>query len=182
MSELVRNWWLFLITGILFLFTGVWVLLTPLASYITLSVLFGIIFFLAGITKIYFSISNKDFINGWGWYLTIGIIDFLLGILLVLHPEISMVTLPFLMSFWLMFKGTTLIGIALDIKKFNIPNWWILLTGGILTTLFAFFILFNPLIGVFTIVIWTGLSFLTAGLINTILSFKIKKLKNYIVE
>ncbi len=179
MSELVRNWWLFLITGLLFLITGVWVLLTPLESYITLSVLFGVIFFVAGLTKIVFSVSNKNYISGWGWYLGIGIIDFLLGILLILHPEISMVTLPFLMSIWLMLKGTTLIGIAIDIKQFNIPNWWVLLTGGILTTVFAFFILFNPLIGVFTIVIWTGLAFLTAGLINTMLSFKIKKLKTF---
>ncbi len=123
MSEFVRNWWLFLITGILFLIAGIWVLLTPLAGYLALNLFFAITLFLAGIFKIYFSVTNKNFISGWGWYLTIGIIDFLLGILLLFHPEISMATLPFLISIWLMFKGTTLIGTAIEIKKFNIPNW-----------------------------------------------------------
>ena len=180
MSEFVKNWWLFLITGILFLLMGIWVFLTPVASFIALSIMFGITLLLIGLFKISFSISNRNYIPGWGWYLTIGIIDFILGILLLLHPQISMTTLPFLLSFWLMLKGTTLISIAIDIKKFNIPNWWVLIIGGILTTLFAFFILFNPLIGVFTIVIWAGLSLLMAGIINISLSFKIKKLKSFL--
>lgn len=86
-QKTAKNWWLSLILGVLFIFLGIWVLRTPLTSYISLSILFSISIFLSGLFGIIFSISNRTQIDGWGWHLAGGIFDLIVGVLLILHPH-----------------------------------------------------------------------------------------------
>ena len=58
----VKHWYLSLIVGILFLLFGFWILKTPMESYITLALLFGVIFCKSA--KIPFFDFFKEFFNG----------------------------------------------------------------------------------------------------------------------
>ena len=82
----VKNWWLFVVLGIFFIIGGIWVMTTPLETYITLAIIFSVMIFVNGIFDVVFSISNSKIINGWGWYLAGGILEILLGIVLMNYP------------------------------------------------------------------------------------------------
>jgi Uncharacterized conserved protein len=90
-----RHWYLLLILGIIFIVVGLWVFSTPILSYATLSILFAVSFFVTGILEIVYAISNRKEMNNWGWSLVGGIIDLLIGILLMALPLTSMLFLAF---------------------------------------------------------------------------------------
>ena len=86
-----KYWYLPMITGIIFVSVGVWLLRPPLGSYVTLAMLFSFTFLIAGLIEIIYAISLRKVIDSWGWSLAGGIVDFLIGVLLVSQPEISIV-------------------------------------------------------------------------------------------
>ena len=60
-----KYWYLPLITGILFILIAIWVFGTPLASYITLVILFSVTFLLTGIIEIAYALFNRKNIYNW---------------------------------------------------------------------------------------------------------------------
>ena len=59
MEHAVKNWWLSLILGILYIIVALCLLFAPGSSYIALSVIFSISMLISGIIEIIFSISNR---------------------------------------------------------------------------------------------------------------------------
>ena len=51
-SRTVRHWWLYLITGILSIIAGIVVFCNPIESYLTLSIMFGILMLISGIVEL----------------------------------------------------------------------------------------------------------------------------------
>jgi uncharacterized membrane protein HdeD (DUF308 family) len=76
---------------------------------------------------------------------------------------------------WLVIRGAALISYSIDLRKHHADSWGWLLTGGILTLLFALLIIFNPLIGALFIVLWAGIGFIIAGIFNILLAFHFRK-------
>jgi len=175
-KNVTKHWYLSLILGILFICVGIWVLRTPLESYLTLSILFSVTVFISGISEIIYSVANRKGMENWGWILAGGIIDLLLGIWLISSPLLSIAVLPFIVGFMLMFRSMIAMGLAFDIKNFAASGWGWLLSLGILGLLFSFVLLWNPLFAGLTIVIWTGCAFITIGIFRVILSFKLNHL------
>lgn len=176
----VRNWYLILILGIALIFTGTWVFNTPLVSYAALATLFAFTFLLTGILEIIFAISNRKEMDSWGWSLVGGIIDFLLGILLISLPETSMLFLSFYVGFGVLFRSAFAIARAIDFKKLNIGSWGILLVLGIIGLIFSFVLIFNPVIAGLTIVLYTGMAFIVIGFFHILFSFQLRKVKKWL--
>jgi len=89
----IKYWYLPLIVGVLLIVLGIWTLTTPLESYIMLSIVFAVGFLLSGILEMIFALGNRH--KSWGWSLALSILSIIIGLLLVLNPAISMMTLPF---------------------------------------------------------------------------------------
>ena len=176
-KDAINYWWVFLITGLLLVFVSYKVITTPLESYVSLSILFSILVLVNGFFYTIFSITNHKQLDGWGWYLAGGIFDIAIGIILVLYPGISIVLLPVFIGFWLMFRGVSVIGTSLDLKKYDVLNWGWLMVLGILMTILAFFMVMDPLFGFLNIIYITSISFLVFGVISIIMAFKLKNVK-----
>ncbi len=172
----IKYWYFPLLLGLLFIGIGIWVFKTPLESYLTLAKLFSISFILYGLGEIIFSISNKDELENWGWMLSSGIFTLLVGILLVMNPAISVITLPFYVGFVILFRSIGAISFSLDLKSYGVLDWGNLMAIGILGVLFAFILIWNPLFGGLSVVVWTALAFIIAGVYSIYFSFKLKKL------
>lgn len=173
----VKNWWISLLIGILYVIAGIWVFQTPLTSYVSLSIIFSVFIFVSGISQIVFSVSNRNEMQGWGWYLASGILDLIIGILLITHPLMTMAILPFYVGFWLLFQGFMAIGLSFQFKSVGIPSWGWLLFLGTLTLIFSFLLLANPVFAGLSIVYMTAMAFVTAGIFRMFLAFDLKKMK-----
>ncbi|MXV53242.1 hypothetical protein GS399_19930 [Pedobacter sp. HMF7647] len=62
-QAVVKNGWVSLIFGLLFLATGFWVIATPLQNYMALSLLFSAFTFISLIMELSFAIINRDAIR-----------------------------------------------------------------------------------------------------------------------
>ena len=177
-TNTVKHWYIPLIVGLIFIGIGIYTLLSPLESYLTLSILFSLSFLFSGLSEIMFSISNHKEIDNWGWTLTFGILTFLLGLLLIMNPAISITTLPIYVGFVVLFRSIMGISYALELKNYGIIDWGNLMAVGILGLIFSFILIWNPLFAGFTIVVWTGLAIILGGVFSVYLSFKLKKIKS----
>jgi len=180
-SDTIRNelkqWWWFLVIGILSLITGIAILSKPAEGYISLSILFSLIMTGTGFSQIIFAISTRNDLKGWGWTLTSGILDFALGTFLLIYPGVTMATLPFFVGFYLLFRGFYLIGASIDLNVFGMRGWGWILTGGILLVTLGFLTLYNPAVGAISIVAFSGTAFLVSGISSILLAFQLKGFK-----
>jgi uncharacterized membrane protein HdeD (DUF308 family) len=173
----IRNWWWFVIKGLLFIIAGAAILAKPAAGYASLSILFSLIILGIGITQLVFSISNKDWLPGWGWTLVSGIIDVVIGTYLLMFPIVTMATLPYFLGFWLMFRSFYLMGVSFDLRSLDVPNWGWILAGGVLLLILSLFVLYYPAAAALGIIAWSGAAFLMAGVISIMMAFQLRNIK-----
>lgn len=176
----IKNWWMSLLLGLLYIALGIYLMFVPLASYVALSILFSVAMFVSGLLEISFAISNKKNISSWGWYLTGGIVDLILGVFLMANPGLSMEALPFILAFWLLFRGFAATGYSMDLKRFGTRNWGWYMAFGILAILCSIGIIWQPSVGVFTLVYMLAYTLLIIGIFRVMLAFELKRLhKNH---
>ena len=177
----INNWWIYLVLGILLLLGSFYVFSMPEGSYLTLIVFFAAFILVDGISTIALSISNRATLEGWGWQLASGIISTLIGIGLFNHPGLTMVILPVFVGFWVVMKGSMIIGLSMDLKHYKAPNWgWVLILG-ILNSLLGMLMIFNPVFGASMILIFTAISMFTMGVTMISVSFRLRSFKKKIV-
>ena len=172
----VKNWWVSLLLGLLYILIAICLMFTPLASYVALSVLFSVSMFVSGTLEILFAVTNKKNISSWGWYLASGIIDLILGIYLMANIGLSMAVLPFIVAFWLMFRGFSSVGYAMDLKRYGTRDWGWYVAFGILAVICSLIILWQPAVGALYAVYMISFAFLIIGFFRIMLSFELKNL------
>jgi len=97
--------------------------------------LFSISMLFSGLLEISFAVSNRRRVSSWGWYLAGGIIDMILGFYLIAYPMLSMEVIPFIIAFWLMFRGFSSVGYAMDLKRYGTRDWGWYVAFGILAVI-----------------------------------------------
>jgi uncharacterized membrane protein HdeD (DUF308 family) len=173
----VKNWWWFLVSGLLFIAAGIAVFAWPANAYVSLSILFSILMVSSGFSQIFFSVSNRNILKGWGWVLVSGIIDVVLGTYLLVYPAVTLVTLPYFVGFWLIIRSFYIMGASIDLRSFNVKGWGWLLFGGIVVLALGAFIVYYPVAGVVSIVAMSGSAFVVGGFLNIYLGFQLKDIK-----
>ncbi|GGB01984.1 HdeD family acid-resistance protein [Puia dinghuensis] len=173
----VKNWWWYLIIGIIFIIGGITIFARPLDGYVGLSVLFSVVILSSGFGQIFFSLSNSSILKGWGWILVSGILDVAIGTYLLMYPVVTMATLPYFVGFWLVFRSFYLMGASFDLKDLNAGGWGWLLFGGIVVLVLGFLVIYYPAAGAVGIVAVSGSAFIVGGFLNIYLGFQLKNLK-----
>ena len=178
----VKNWWWFLVSGLLFIATGIAIFASPVASYVSLSIVFSILMIGNGFSQIVFASANSKVLKGWGWTLVSGIIDVALGTYLLLYPAVTMATLPFFVGFWLIFRSFYLMGTAFDLQALGVRRWDWFLFGAILVLVLGGVIVYYPAAGVLSIIAFSGSAFILGGFMNIYLAFLLKGVKGEVNE
>lgn len=175
-KRMVKYWWLLLLTGIALFVLGILIFIFPTQSYIGMSVVFGWVILISGIFQVVLSAVNRHFVTGRGWMLAGGIIEIVIGLILIFNTALSAASLPIFLGFWLMFRGFSAIGLGGDMNAMEIPGSGWTMTSGILLLLCSLWILFQPLvIGTAAVIIWVGISLLFAGISAFSLSLQLHK-------
>lgn len=175
-KSVIKRWYLILLVGVVFIAAGIWVMSTPLSAYLALSILFSVSFFIIGLMEVLFAIANHKEMKGWGWTLVFGLFNLLISFILFYDPLISITTLPLYVGFVVLFRSITTIGVSLDTENYGTPGKGSLLALGILGVFFSFILLWNPAFAGLSLVIWTAIGLITAGIYSIYFSFLLKKL------
>ena len=135
-----------LIMGILMIVFGVCCMCTPLMTYFGMNVFFVILVTVYGVFSIIGSIASKTY----GVGLAFGIISVLLGILMLVFPQLIVLTDVIVMwvtAAWILLMSIYSIYQAIKVKKYSSTKGWIfLLIVGILGVLLGGYSIFHPLV------------------------------------
>lgn len=178
LEQETRNWWLLLITGIIFILAGVVTFVYPAQSYLALAVFFGVAILMGGIFKVAFAITNRENLHGWGWTLASGVVDVVIGFILLGDPLISAAVLPFIVGFYILYAGGVLISLGLEGRHLHITGAGWVIFGGAVSLLLGIGVLFVPAAGAVALITFTGLSFLSAGITYCMVALKLEKARH----
>ena len=179
----VKNWWVLLIMGILMIIGAIWMFKTPIGSFAGIVFFFSILILISGILSIFFAFSNKDDMDNWSLYLAGGILDVVVGFILLKHPAKAVVIFSVFIGLWLLFRGVSSISTSFKLKKDGVDNWGWILAIGVFTTIFALMaILFKPLLGGAYLAYMLAFAFLFLGIVYVFISLQLKKVKSRLVD
>lgn len=149
-----------LLAGVIMLLLGIFVWMNPFGTMLALAFYIGLAFVLTGVFYIMASMSIKS-----GWYLLVGLLDLLLGFILMSNLGITAATLPIVVALWCLTVGVVQIVGAFEIKQYNLPWGWSMVMG-VAGVLFGLIILAYPMIGAITISTVIGLYAIMFGLLQ----------------
>ena len=115
----VPGFWWSLISAIIGIAAGVVLLLWPITGTLSLTLVLIAFFFIEGIVSIMYAIEHRNQLTGrWGWMLVSGIIDLILaGIIFAGLPETAVWALGLLVGINMLFGGAALIAMALAARR-----------------------------------------------------------------
>lgn len=177
-SRTIRHWWLMLIAGILCIAAGICVFVFPVESYVTLSILFGVLMLLVGAGQLVIASTSGNYLMMKGYFIVGGILDLILGIFLCVYPGVTLVVLPFMMGLWLMYHSFMLISFGGDMDTFKVSGSASMIILGILILMLSIFVLLNPFsAGIVTVLIVAGAGLILLGITLCLLAAKLRDLK-----
>lgn len=142
-EQLSKWWWVWLVAGILWIIASLIILQFQTASLVTVGVIFGVLFLVAGIQEFFIASMTPS----WKWlYIVLGIFLVLGGIYALVHPLNTFVALADMLGFLFL-----LVGASWTIEAFATRSvydlWFLNLIAGIMMIVLGF---------------WTGGQFITA--------------------
>lgn len=146
--------------GVLMALLGIFIWLNPAATLMALALYIGIVFIVVGAGYFAASFSFQS-----GWYLLVGILDILVGIIFVSNLGVSAASLPIIFAVWCLAVGAIQVASAFQLRSAGY-NWSWSLTVGILGVLFGFLILAYPALGAVTITVLMGAYVMLYGIIE----------------
>ena len=171
----VRHWWLLTIAGLLGVAAGIAAFAFPLESYVTLSILFGVLMLVTGAARLIAASVSGNYFMMRGYVIAGGVVDLLLGIFLCLFPGVSLMLLPIMMGFWLLYNSFIMIGLASDFDTFGVPGAGWITGGAVVLLVLSIIVLVNPFgAGIATVIVLAGLGLIVFGLLTCMLSMKLK--------
>lgn len=173
MTKIIRNPGLYLFRGVVLLLLGILALLMPGMTFATLVFLFGVYMLVDGIFYIIKATESRKTTSGSGWYLFMGIVSVIAGIIGFIDPFAAGTALVFLFGFWIMLAGITAVTTAINLRKsIGGEGWYI--AAGVITVIFSLLIVFNPLAGAITLALFFGLNALANGIFLTVHGIRLK--------
>jgi len=165
-----------LLKGIVLIVISFFVFKHPIASLVGLASIIGVAVIITGIFLIVASIMVREIDDNWGWRLAGGIIDLIFGFVLLSNPGITAAVLPFIVGFWIIVSGVTTFSGSFAAKKEGDSNWWLSMLGGLFAIFIGWSVMTDLFTGAVAITIWIGLGILILGIVNVVLSLRLKKL------
>lgn len=175
MKSKVQNWWLRLLKGIVLILLSFFVFRHPVGALLGLATIIGVAWLLTGIFLIIASIMARHSDDNWGWRLGEGVMDVIFAGIILSNPGITAAVFPFILGFWVIVNGVTTFSGSFKSRKEGDSNWGLSLIGGILTILIGWFVMSDFFAGAVAITIWIGMGILILGIVNVVLSLRLKK-------
>jgi uncharacterized membrane protein HdeD (DUF308 family) len=172
-SELTSSWWLFLVTGIVWLIIALIILRFDTTSLATVGALLGFVLLVAGANELMIGFVRPN----WSWaHIALGVLFLLGGIIAFTQPFSAFWALASILGLLLVLKGSLDIILSAMTRALN-EFWWLGLVTGIL----------EVVLGVWAsqqvaparaalVVLWVGLGALLRGISEIVLAFHIRHL------
>jgi uncharacterized membrane protein HdeD (DUF308 family) len=168
-----KLWWVLLVTGILWLILGLFVLQAHYNSALAIGYLVGFWLIFAGVA---------EFIEAgvgatWRWlHVVLGVLFLVGGILALTSPFQTFMVLAALFGIFLVIKGTFDFAIALSVRHL-VDLWWMTLIAGIIEIALGVWALGYSGRSAALLIIWIGVAAIIRGIGEIIAAFDIHRVE-----
>ena len=165
-------WWVFLVTGILWIVIGLFVLEAHYDSAVVIGYMVGFWLFFAGAAEFVATFLAP----GWRWvHAALGVLFLFGGVAALTSPFQTFTTLAALMAIFLVIKGTFDFVVAI-MTRHLFDLWWLGLISGILQILLGIWAAGYPGRSAALLIIWIGVGAIIRGVAEITMAFQVKKL------
>lgn len=126
------------ITGILLIALGVYCIMKPNFTLVSVAWVLGFLTLLTGISKMMFTFRTQAFIPNSGTRMLSALLDVFFGCFFLFNLMSTAVTLPFVFALWVIIEGISVVVLSFDYKKVGFPSWWALLLLGLVGIVLGF--------------------------------------------
>jgi len=165
-------WWLLLVTGILWILFGLFILQAHYGSAVAIGFIVGIwLLFAGGVEFVEMVVAE-----GWKWmHAVLGVLFVIGGIAALMSPFQTFTILASLVGFFLVLKGTFDFVIALAVRH-EVDLWWLGLTAGIIEIALGVWAIGYPGRSAALLLIWVGIGAVVRGITEIVTAFHVRKL------
>lgn len=168
-----RFWWLYLVTGVLWLWVTLIILSLDIDTVYAVAILFGFVAIGAGINEfLAIGVSTR------GWKIVhgvLGVVFIAAGIVAFFRPQGTFVALAAIVAWVLLFKG--IFDIVLALISHPAHLWWVGLIVGVVEILLAFWAAGYFRGSAILLVAWVAALTLLRGITEIVLAFRLRQLK-----
>lgn len=175
LHALAKNWGFLALRGVAALLFGVLTILMPGVSLIGLVYLFGIYALFDGFLYIAAAFRSGSF---WAMLLG-GVVSVVAGILAFVRPELTALSLLFLIAAWAIVTGVLSIVTGIRLRKELDHEWYLILTGAI-SVGFGCLVIAAPGAGALALALWIGAYAFVMGIILIVLAFRLRSIDHHL--
>ena len=166
-----RWWWILLVTGILWILLGVFVLQAHFDSAVAIGYLVGIWLLFGAAAEFV----QAGLLEGWKWlHILVGVLFAVGGVAAFMSPFQTFTVLAALIGFFLILKGTFDFVLALMVRH-DVDLWWLALIAGIAQILLGVWAMGYPGRSAALLIIWVGVGAIVRGIGEIISSFRVRR-------
>ena len=171
---LTRNWWAFLLRGIVAVVFGLIAIFMPVAAFVSLVLVFGAFALVDGIFTIISAFTSNAKSENWWWLILEGLFGILIGVLTIIQPAAMSEAWLLIIGAWAIVTGILEIVTAIRLRKEITGEFWLIL-GGLISLAFGVFVIAAPTAGAFAVGTIIGIYALVFGVFLTMLSLRLRK-------
>lgn len=165
--------WLSLIEGILFILLSLLAFRNPNTSLRIIVVLFALVAIVNGI----FSIMTRNRIKDWIGYhgtifLVLGILEIIVGIILMFNTNAGLVALSYIFSFWFLTDSVRNLFLLDGVRLISKGYYWFSLILNVLGLFIGISLFFDPIVSLLTLSFLIGFYFMIIGIFYIIRAFR----------
>jgi len=173
LDTLACNWWLVLLRGVAGVIFGLATFFAPGISLAMLVVVFGAYALADGILAIITALRRRGTHDRWWLLLLAGLMGVAAGTATLVWPEITALTLLYLIAAWALVTGGFEIAAAIRLRRV-ITGEWLLAWSGISSVALGVLLIFFPRPGALAVVLWIGAYALVYGALLIALGFRLR--------
>jgi uncharacterized membrane protein HdeD (DUF308 family) len=169
-GQLIRNWWVPVLRGVLGILFGFLVFAYPRTTVEVFVYLFGAYALLNGVVALAMSF---DVSRGRGWVILSGITGIAAGILTFMYPSTTAVALVYIVAAWAILTGIFEIMAAFEWRQV-FSDMWMLGLAGVLSIILGVLLFSSPSAGLLAWAYVIGFFAIVYGVLYIVAGFRLK--------
>lgn len=172
LARVSRTWWIFLITGVMWLIISLIILRFNTTSLTTIAVLFGLLAIVAGVNELLIAVT----VRSWRWlHIGLGALFVVVGVVALFNPGATFWALAAIIGWYLLFKGTLDLVESILTRREN-ELWWLGLIVGIIQIMLAFWAAGGFGRKTVLLIIWAAAAAMARGVTEIVIAFRVRAL------
>jgi uncharacterized membrane protein HdeD (DUF308 family) len=172
---LARNWWMFVLRGVLAILFGIGTLAWPGITIVVLVLMYGAFSFADGVANLAVAANGPAGRCRWS-HVGLGLLGIGVGVVTFFWPQITAIALLYVIAAWALAHGVLEIIAAFEMRK-AIQGEWLLALSGLASIVFAILLIAFPGQGAVVIVYWIGAGAILLGVLLVALGLRLKGLR-----